>query len=293
MIKWLKQNLLILSLIALVLLAGAGRYSDAIRLIGGPNKTPVVVESNGGLAVNVQDQDTPPVDLFFTNPIGVPTALTNAVAINDTSFDVDSVANISVGNYLGIFSGTSAEGRFLFAEVLTVVSNTVTIDTPIDFAFSAGDPVISTSREMNVNGAITAQTFSVTNGSTSSVITIDITRIMFSMTLGTAGDDGKFGNITSLTNGIVFRRTNGDIRNVFNVKNNGELRALCFDLTYPIRSGGGGDFGMGARYTFAGQDKHGVVLRLHPGDSLDVIIQDDLTGLSSYRMVAPGHITFE
>ena len=268
--------------ITILLLCGGDWYGQMLT-----------VESNGGLAVNIQDQTSPPVDLFFTQPIGVPTALTNAVAINDTSFDVDSVASISVGNYLGVFSGTSEEGRFYFAEVLGVAGTTITVDTPLDFAYDAGDPVISRTREMNINGAVTSQTFSVTNGTTSSVITIDITRIMFSMILSTSGDDGKFGNITSLTKGLVFRRTNGDIRNLFNIKDNGELRALCFDLVYPLRSGGGGDFGMGARYTFAGQDKHGVALRLMPGDSLDIIIQDDLTGLNSFRMVAPGHITFD
>jgi hypothetical protein len=260
------------------------------------------VESNGGVAVNIQDQASPPVDLFFTQALGVPTELSSAVVIDDTSVSVASIANITAGNYLGVFSGTSEEGRFYFGEVLSTSGAgpfTVELDTPLDFAFDAGDPVISTTREMNIDGSSTAQTFSVTNGTTSSVITIDITRIMFSMTLSTAGDDAKFGNIAKLAKGLVFRRTNGDIRNVFNVKDNGELRALCFDLTYPIRSGGGSDFGMGARYTFAGQDKHGVVLRLMPGDSLDVIIQDNLvpaggtTGILRFRMVAPGHITFE
>ena len=254
---------------------------------------PALVDGNS--PVILQDQTSPPVDLFFTQPIGVPTALTNAVLIDATSITVDSVADISVGNYIGIFSGASAEGRFYFGEVLTLPGgNVVTLDTPLDFAFDAGDNVISQTREMNVNGSVTPQTFSVTNGTTQSVLEIDITRIMFSMILTSAGDDGKFGNIAKLTKGLVFRRTDGDTRNTFNVKTNGELRSLCFDLTYPIRSGGGGQFGLGARYTFAGQDKHGVALRLKPGDSLDIIIQDDLSSgapdIEEFRMVAPGHI---
>lgn len=256
-------------------------------------------ESNGALPVNVQDQASPPVDLFFSQPIGAPTSLANAVAIDDYDIVVDDATDFSIGNYVGVFSGSSAEGRFYFAEILNKVGTTLTMDTPLDFAYEAGDRVISSTREMNVDGSSTPQVFSVTNGSVSSVITVDITRIMFSMTLSTLGDDGKFGNISKLTKGVVFRRTNGDIRNVFNIKDNGELRALCFDVNYPVRSGGTGDFGMGARYTFAGQDKHGVVLRLMPGDSLDIIIQDNLvpvggtTGILRYRMVAPGHITFE
>lgn len=253
------------------------------------------VEDNDGqgcLSVCVQDQATPPFDLFFVQSIGIPTALTNTVAVDDRSFDVDSVTDISIGDYLGLFSGVSAEGRFYFAEVTAVVGNTVTVDTPLDFAFSAGDPVISSTREMNVDGSITPQTYSIVNGSVSTTITIDVTRILLSMTHSSSGDDGKFGNIAgaSVTNGLVFRRTNGDIRNIFNAKTNGDFRALAFDVAYPLRSGGGGDYGTGIRYTFAGPDKHGVALRLFPGDSLDMIIQDDYSSLGSFRIVAGGHI---
>lgn len=253
------------------------------------------VEDNDGqgcLSVCVQDQATAPVDLFFTQPIGAPTALTNNVAVDDRSFDVDSVVSISVGNYIGIFSGTSLEGRFYFGEVLGVAGTTLTVDTPLDFAFDSGDPVISTTRDLNVDGSVTPQTFSVVNGTVSSLLTLDITRILLTMTHSSSGDDGKFGNIAGATmvNGLVFRRTNGDTRNVFNVKTNGDFRTLAFDVTYPLRSGGGGDYGTGIRYTFAGPDKHGVALRLFPGESLDLIIQDPLDTLGGFRAVAGGHI---
>ena len=205
---------------------------------------------------------------------------------------VTDITDVDGGTYLGIFSGTSAEGRFYFANVLNITGTgpyVLELDTPLDFAYESGDPVIATTRDLNVDGSGTSQTFSVMNQS-NSPITVDITRIMFNMTLSTSGDDGKFGNLSALTKGLVFRRTNGDTRNIFNIKTNGELRGLCFDLTYPLRSGGTGDFGMGARYSFAGPDKHDVALRLEPGDSLDIIIQDNLTGLGQYRIVAPGNI---
>ncbi len=252
------------------------------------------VEENGGLAVNVQDQTTPPVDLFFTQADGAATTLDGAVAINDVSFDVTAIEDITVGDYLGIFSGASGENRFFFAEVLTVVSTTVTVDTPIDFAFDSGDPVQALTRELDVLGTSGSPLiFSVQGAGVGSGLEIDITRIMFSMILGTAGDDGLFGNLTALTNGVVFRRVDGDTRNVFNIKDNGELATLAFDVAYTIRSSGGGEFGLRGRYTFAGQDKHGVALRLMPGDELQLIIQDDLTGLNRFRAVAVGHIVSE
>ena len=41
--------------------------------------------------------------------------------------------------------------------------------------------------------------------------------------------------------------------------------------------------------TFSGQDKLGVALRLNPGEDLQLIIQDDLRGLTSIEILAEGH----
>jgi hypothetical protein len=54
-----------------------------------------------------------------------------------------------------------------------------------------------------------------------------------------------------------------------------------------------GSFGFKFRRTFGGQGKNGVVIRLTAihGDSLKLIIQDDLTGLDDFYIVAQGHRT--
>lgn len=251
------------------------------------------VEPNGGLAVNLQDQTTPPLDLYFTQIQGAPSTLASATAIDDISISVtDNI--IGIGDYVGVFSGASGEGRFYFGEALAVAGAgpyTITLDTPLDFAFQATDPVISQTRELNVNGLVTSQVFNVTVGGPSGGVEVDITRIILSMTHITSGDDGKFGNITGgIANGIVLRRTDGVTRNIWNVKTNGDLGNLAYDVSYPLRSGGGGDYGTRCRYTLAGQDKHGVAIRLASGDSLELIVQDDLSSLGSFRMIAAGHI---
>lgn len=266
-------------------------------LLRGEDGTVVRVESNGGLAANLQDQTTTPFDLYFTQILGMPTTLSANTAIDDTVVNITALpAGTAVGDLLGIFSGVSGEERFYFGEILAINTLAITLDTPLDFAFQSGDPAIAQDREMNVSGSMgSPEIFGVTAGTTESGLTLDVTRIMFQMTLTTAGDDGKFGNIAgaSIVNGLVLRRVDGDTRNIFNVKSNGELAGLCYDLAYTNRSGGGGDFGIRARYTFAGQDKHGVAIRLAPGDSLQAIIQDDLTAgasISQFRMIAAGHV---
>lgn len=247
------------------------------------------IESNGGIPVNIQDQTTQPLDLYFSQEIGSRTNLTNNIFLNDVNITLDSVASVSVGNAIGIFSGVSGENRFYFGEVLAINGNNVTLDSPIDFNYSAGDEVVSTTRDLNVDGSSIMQSFIVRGAGTGSPLEIDVTRIMFQITDNNAMDDGKFGGINALTNGIVLRRNNGYISNIYNIKNNGDFALVAFDVDYSDKAPAG-TFGLRVRSTFAGQDKHGVAIRLAAGESLELLIQDDLTDLTSFRILAQGHI---
>lgn len=256
---------------------------------------PARVESNRGLAVNLQDQTTRPFDLYFSQQIGSATTLNAPTVLNDTTIILTSVVDVSVGDYIGLFSGPSLEDHFYFAEVLSVDGDTVEVDSPLDFAFDSLDPVISTTREMDVDGSPTFQTFTVTNGTAATQIEIDITRIVFQILTTAAPNIDEFGDLTTLNRGIVLRRNNGTVENIFNAKSNGDLLNLMFDLNFYNAAGPGpqGSNGLGGRFTFAGQDKHGVAIRLAGGESLDLIIQDDLTDLLLFRMIAAGHIVTE
>lgn len=243
--------------------------------------------------VMLRDQNSAALSLFFIQQIGSETALTNATVIDDTTVVLDSVASCSIGDFLGIFSGvTGTLDKFYFGTILNIVSNTITLDTPIDFAFEIGDTAVCNTRDLNVNGSVTPKIFSIQEGGIGgigSTISIDITRIMLHITDDVAMDDSRFGGITALTNGVVFRSVGGITKNYFNIKNNGELSHLNFDTRYADRAPAG-FFGISSRLTYAGQSKHGVAVRLTPGDSLQIIIQDDLTALASFRIIAQGHI---
>ena len=275
------------------------RYDEVYRLLreymeNGLSDVNVIspIESNGGIPVNIQDQTTPPLDFYFIQANGAPSTLAAATAIDDTTISVTGNI-ISVGDYIGIFSGTSGEGRFYFGEALAVAGAgpyTITLDIPLDFAFDSGDPVISTTRELNVDGSTTSQSYNVTVGGPSGDVEVDITRIIISMICSSQPDDGLFGNLSELTNGIVLRRTNGDTRNIWDAKSNSDLAVLAYDVTYTQRTVPQGSWGVRCRYTLAGQDKHGVAVRLAVGDSLEMIVQDDLTGLTQFRVIAAGHI---
>lgn len=249
------------------------------------------VEENGGIPVNVQDQTTPPLDLFFTQQIAPGTMLIENTAIDDRTINVTSAINFSVGDYVGIFSATG-DNRFFFAGATGISGNIISLDTPLDNNFTAGIAfVLPLTRDLNVDGSTTPQIFAVRGTGPLSTLEIDITRIMISFITDSGVSLAEFGDIPSLDNGIVLRRTDGTTRNIFNVKNNGEIAALAFDYdphvsTNPVQGQDGANF----RFSFAGQEKHGVAIRLGPNDELQIIVQDDLEDIQQFRMIAEGHI---
>lgn len=254
----------------------------------------------GLLDVVLNDQHTQPLDLYFVQAIGDTVTLNNNVAIDDTVVSLSSVVNYSVGTYVGIFSQSVSDERFYFGEVLSILGNNITLDTPLDFNFSSADMSVPLTRDLNVDGSASCETFIIAappsldnifaDSPMDSNISVDVIRFIVSMTMGSAGDDSRFGDIANgLTNGIVLRRTDGVQNNIFNVKTNGELLNLAFDGDYTDKSGGS-NFGFRSRYTFGGQEKHGVSIRLLSDDSLDLIICDDLSSLVGFRVVASGHV---
>jgi hypothetical protein len=232
-----------------------------------------------------------PVELWFQRGTAAPTTVATAPSIGDFDLVVASATNFAIGSYVGVFCPSA--NRFFFAEVLAISVNTLTFDTPIDFAFLVGDNVQPLTREINTNGATIPVTYQIQGAGPTSGLAINITRFMFSMECSSAVDLHKFGNITDgLARGLVLQRANGITRNIFNAKTNSDLVSLAYDVTFydatqPVQ----GIHGLSCRYTFSGEDKHGTVLQLLPGDSLDLLVQDDLSTLVKFRILGQGYET--
>jgi hypothetical protein len=246
--------------------------------------------------VNIQDQTTPPIDYFFSQVKGPPTTLAVETAIDDMTVTVADATGCAIDDYFGLFNADDTQdNRVYFAEIKGISGNILTLDTPLDFDFKVGDTAACFSRELGVDGSVTTQIFSIQVGPNATQ-SIDINRIMISMVTDTAVSLSKFGDLAKLTNGLVMRRVNGTTNNIFNVKDNGEIANLCFDYDpYTTANLNQGQHGAKFRYTFNGQDKHGVAVRINPGDSLELLIQDDLRLLgelgttAQFRVVGEGH----
>jgi len=244
------------------------------------------VESNGALAVNIQDQHSRTGDIYFSQEIGVQSTLTAQPAIEDYDIDVSAAHGIIVGDQLVMYD--SAADRLYIGNALVVATNNITLDTPINYAYATATTVIARStKDMNVDGSVTRQIFSIAPPID---IELDITRVIFQMTCTDAVEFGKFGDIDGgLTRGIVFRVSNGINVNYFNAKLNDDLANLMYDVAFYEAAKVQGVNGLAGRLTYGGQSKHGVTIRLAEGDSLDVIIQDDLTDLLTFRMIGTFH----
>lgn len=244
-----------------------------------------------GIDVYIQDQTTQTVDMFFTKQVDTLDSLKYNTSINDTLIVVKSPSNFAVDESFLIIS---SKNRFFTGNILSISNDTLVIDSPLDFAYLANDEILPMSKELNVDGSSERQYFNIrgSGGTIDLDIDIDITRIIFEIT--TTGDPEypDFGDITNgLTKGVVLRKTGSTgTYNIFNLKQNSDIVLLSYETEFLSATLPVGTNGIVCRYTFSGQDKHGVAIRLSTDEALELIIQDDLSTLLSFRMIAQGHI---
>ena len=239
--------------------------------------------------VALQDQHTPLVDLYFHRHTGSSAVLTSPLAIDDYILNVESGHGFSAGEMVCIKEGI----RFYQAIVLSVTATTITLDTPLDYAYTVAATCTSSEHDL-----------AAANGSPGSPLIYhlkpnigakwDIVRIMFYFESSAAQNDGLFGADPALTNGLVLRKRDGIYNNIFNVKTNGEFAQRAYDRTYIAKPPAGVLGSMVVRRTFGGQSKNGVVIRLNGTneDEFEAIVRDNLTGGNNthIHIIAQGHI---
>jgi hypothetical protein len=238
------------------------------------------------LGVYIQDQTTQAIDVFFTTKKGDVTTATEAVQ-GGHDVDLEPGHGAVIGD---VIESRTAE-NFVQAEIINVVVNTITVATPWSRTFPIGTVIGLGSPNLNVLGTQAAPViFSV---DPSAVQNIDITRIILNFVDNASMDFTTFGSLAKLTTGCTLRYLEGagSFINYFNFRDNGELIERSFDHNFQSKVGGG-SFGFVARSTWAGKDKRGVTIRVDGalGEELQLVIQDDLTALDKFRVVAQGHI---
>ncbi len=269
--------------------SGTIRQISAIRTSAGQADT--VKVTNGGVHTSPQERPILPFDVYFSQIETDASTLSVDASIDAYTFEATAGHTITVGTQLVLFDSVS--NRIFVGEALVAGATTIDLDTPLNFSYPAATTTIVTSdKEMNVDGSVTRQTFSVAPPILSG--SIHITRIMFQMTTVEFPELNMFGDIvgptsTGLVRGLMVRVVNGRNINLFNVDTNGELVNLMFDLNF-YEAAKHGVNGLSGRFTYGGPGKHGGPIELGPGDSIEAIVQDPLQTLLSFRMIAAGYL---
>jgi len=273
--------------------ASTGQTVGDVRITDGT--TVLNIEPNGSMPVTLQDQTTPTVIVKATN-LEQQTTLSAPAVYDASTLTVTSPTGISAGKILTLFDAISL--RFSQFEVVGIAGSVVTVDSLIDFAFPAGTYVDVGESNMAVNGSVTPVRFGIRNnfGSPPAQVdlTMDVTRLIFKCTGGSAMDLTTFGDLTKLTNGLLCRKRDGETYNIFNVKNNGEFTGIMYDFQIvAATSPQAGIDGFYGRLTFAGQNKLGVTVRLPIDEDLEFYVQDNLSGLTLLEVVAEGSLVLD
>lgn len=243
-------------------------------------------DPDGGVPVNVQDQITPPVSSPFVDDTGsfsisADTGESGVTSIVDT-FEATAGHSISVGNEVLLLD--TASNRDLYAVVLAVSTNTITIDRPIDHDFKSASTLGRTvTSEIKTDGSTTRKFFTIRSGE----VPADIINICMNIECAAQPDDSKFGDQTALTRGLVLRINDSYHKTIYNFKKNGDFKKAGANVEYAQKAGGGT---WSVNVCIDLKRMLGVALRVQDTDYIQIVNQD-AQGVTSIGATANGHLT--
>lgn len=237
--------------------------------------------------VYIQDQTSDIVDLYLSRILAEIT-LADDAAVNTRFCSLAPGHGAVVGNWLCI----KTNGNWYHGRILTVIGDNITIDMPFNRTYESGQPARIISPDMNVDGSVTPVVFRCGPGPGQKW---DITRMLLLIRDDATMYDGKFGGLPELPVGIMIRakKSDAEYENLFTARNNGAFAVRTSDAYYTEPSRGpSGQSGFRVHRAFSGQDRNGVVIRLDgdTGGEFQIIVNDNLTGLTHMRAVIQGHI---
>jgi hypothetical protein len=244
----------------------------------------------GAIDIHNADVHNEIVNQYLHLHSGVSTTLTAATLGDGTVYELEVAdsTGFAVGDYLHIDTTTTETTHPKITAISAPTgAATFTLDRRLDKAHSIGDSIELAVLDMAVAGTMAAPIEYWIAPPAGEIW--HIARILVTITHGTAGDLGLFGNLVALGNGVLLRaKISGQYGTLTNWKTNADIKADMYDVEFDTRSGGGGTYGTSGRGSF---NKVGSVLRLDgdQGDRMEVYIQDNISALDSFQIKAQGH----
>jgi len=220
-----------------------------------------------------------PFDYYLYNKT-VDITLTAPTAINDAIINVVATTGCVIGDVITFY-----EGSWMFQNIVKSFTTTaITLAAPIDYAFTT-DAIIDVGKwNMAVDGSSTTQIFSIKSPPDCMA---NIHTLSVSMLNSSAMDDGLFGGITQLTNGMIWRFVDGVIKHLAVIVNNLGFKEIGFKVEYSSKAPAG-QYGLIAVRDI--NKVNGTIICLKNDSELQVHIQDDLRALNLVAVIANGHL---
>ena len=225
------------------------------------------------------------------SPINIETESTDILAKTEKKFDKDIyVKNTDADENNPIILIVTRDNKF---DSVTISNNTLVVDQT-----TVGEQKELIFRTLDENGDGTGNTDMAIDGSTTEVVfrisppageIWRVARWMLYVQDTKGFDVDKWGNGIILTNGIMPRLKQGGITSELlhmAIMTTGDIGALTYDTV--LHTFGNTDDILNARWTFT---RAGQYVRLigDYGDELQVVIRDDLTGLSKQYVQVQGY----
>lgn len=245
-------------------------------------------KNNGSVRVDLQSSRTGINTIIVTEQFHKHTGVNSTIAANsnigDIQIQVVSDLSFNVGDNIQI-NGSNLEPSF---PVITGKpgGNILQLDRPLDHAHIIGNSVEQIQLNLKTTAGTLASPVEYFCKPDESNKIWFIQRLFIQMVHATQGTDDKFGNVAALTNGIVVRTyIDGVYETIANWKTNGDMRLSMFDVSYNDKAGSS-LFGTSGRWILSS-----VAIRLDgsKGDYISIIIQDNLTTLTSLMIAGQGY----
>ena len=262
--------------------------NDMYQWYGGRDSGSWVQIVQGGRTLVQSDlPDARVVNLYFHTDTATSTALAVASGIGDVALAVDDTTGFVVGSEITI-GGDAVEHTFPATIIELPGPDLLILDRPLDHAHEIGAPVsvVVTDLSSAAGDLLTPISYKVHPPAYENWA---IYRLIISSVFSSAADNSRYGNIAGgLTYGTVLREygeTRGFVT-LTNWKTNADMINDMYDVAYTDKAGGGA-FGLGGRWTFFRLGTAPLLLGAS-SEYLEILVQDDFTALTSFRVKAQG-----
>lgn len=246
----------------------------------------------GGLDIHDADVHTSKFSHFLSKNEAASTTLAVAGTKGATGITVADTTGFLVGDRIDLHVDAAHIHSYYTITVLPG-GNVMTLDQPLFRDYPNGSEVQEVSFNMNLVGSLASPIVFATTPAVTDII--HIKHFILTMVHAAAADDGKFGGIAALANGLVVRVN----------RNNGESFENITTIPWKANKDAKEDFGSagvvytdrapagayGTTYEVDFKELAGMAYRLDGSndDMIEAIVQDDLSALTDIQAKVHGH----